>query len=431
MTGDLTKLPPYSSKADFKALAAANAAFREVLQQGLVDFQDPATQKALLSAQLQVDFGLKIDLPDDRLCPPVPNRFNYVAWIQGLVDSTSTDYQDRYDSDRKVTGLDIGTGTSAIYTLLALQCRPNWIMCATDIDKKSFDSAAHNLAINGLLTRTKLLQTTKDNDLIPLQYLGVDRLDFTVCNPPFFVDAKEMRNSLTGEGKNKIPSAACTGTETEMVCEGGEVGFVTRIVNESLRLKDKVTWYSSMLGKLDSAKAIIELLKKHEINNWAVGVLEPGDVTKRWVVAWSFGDLRPRNGIARIEGISHAHLPFPTEYRISLAGGVIDISQVEQTVDTTLSSLDLDWTWNPGALTGIGTASQNVWNRKYRREYEKRQKSGEAIQTEQPKKVELAFRIRMSYLTTPKEIVVEWLKGRDVVLWESFCGMLHGKFKTK
>ena len=43
----------------------------------------------------------------------------------------------------------------------------------------------------------------------------------------------------------------------------------------------------------------------------------------------------------------------------------------------------------------------------------------------------LAFRVRMSILTTPKEIVIDWLRGHDVVLWESFCGMLHGKFKTK
>jgi 23S rRNA (adenine1618-N6)-methyltransferase len=41
--------------------------------------------------------------------------------------------------------------------------------------------------------------------------------------------------------------------------------------------------------------------------------------------------------------------------------------------------------------------------------------------------VELAFRIRVIGLA--REIEVLWLRGRDRVLWESFCGMVHGKFK--
>jgi 23S rRNA (adenine1618-N6)-methyltransferase len=50
-----------------------------------------------------------------------------------------------------------------------------------------------------------------------------------------------------------------------------------------------------MLGKLSSAKSIITLLKSHGIANWAVGIVDTGSSTKRWIVAWSFGDLRPKN----------------------------------------------------------------------------------------------------------------------------------------
>jgi 23S rRNA (adenine1618-N6)-methyltransferase len=179
--------------------------------------------------------------------------------------------------------------------MLCLQSRPNWTMCATDIDKNSFESAARNIAINNLMTRTTLLQTTELNPLIPLQGLGANHLDFTICNPPFFNDLADMSASLKGEGKSWKPNAVCTGADVEMVCPDGDSGFVTRIVNESLALRGKVQWYSSMLGKLTSAKAIIELLKKHGITNWAVGIVDTGSSTKRWVVAWSFGDLRPRN----------------------------------------------------------------------------------------------------------------------------------------
>jgi 23S rRNA (adenine1618-N6)-methyltransferase len=293
---DLAQRPPYDT-VDFKALTKKNPDFKLTWQKcsGKLDFQDPETIKTLSRAILVADFGLQLEVPDDRLCPPIPNRWNYVSWIQGLIDSTSPDYSDRYDPDRKVIGLDIGTGASAIYTMLCLQSRSNWTMCATDVDKKSFESAARNLALNSLMTRTKLLQTTELNALIPMQALGIGHLDFTICNPPFFTDASDMTSSLKGEGKSWKPNAVCTGAEIEMVCDGGDLGFVTKIVNESLVLKEKVQWYSSMLGKLSSAKSIIDLLKKHGITNWAVGVIDTGSSTKRWVVAWSFSDLRPKN----------------------------------------------------------------------------------------------------------------------------------------
>lgn len=292
----LAQKPPYDT-VDFKALTKKDFYFKEIWQQcsGKLDFQDPATVQSLSKAILRADFGLQLDVPDDRLCPPIPNRWNYVSWIQGLIDSTSPDYSSRYQPDRNVVGLDIGTGASAIYTMLCLKSRLDWTMCATDIDKKSFDSAARNLALNNLMTRTKLLQTTALNSLIPLQALGVDTIDFTICNPPFFTDSDDMSSSLKGEGKSWKPNAVCTGADVEMMCEGGDLGFVTKIVNESLVLREKVQWYSSMLGKLSSAKAVVDLLKKHGITNWAVGVVDTGATTKRWVVAWSFRDLRPRN----------------------------------------------------------------------------------------------------------------------------------------
>lgn len=293
---DLGQPPPYDT-VDFKALAKTDDAFKQIWQRssGKLDFQDPETVQALSKAILKADFGLQLDVPSDRLCPPIPNRWNYVAWMQGLIDSTSPDYSIKYDANRRVQGLDIGTGASAIYAMLCLRSRPNWSMCATDIDKKSFDSAARNLALNNLMTRTKLLQTTQISPLLPLAALGVNHLDFTICNPPFFANPSDMQASLKGEGKSWRPNAICTGSENEMVYPGGDLGFVTAMVNESLTLRDKVQWYSSMFGKMDSAKAIIKLLKQHGITNWAIGVIEAGSSTKRWIVAWSFGDLRPRN----------------------------------------------------------------------------------------------------------------------------------------
>jgi 23S rRNA (adenine1618-N6)-methyltransferase len=436
---DLTQLPPYYNDIDFKTLAKKDEAFKAQWQKcsGYLDFQDPAATLILSKAILNTDFGLTLELPEDRLCPTIPNRWNYVSWIQNLLDSTSPNYTGHYDPARKVIGLDIGTGASAIYPMLCLQSRPNWTMCATDIDKKSFDSAVRNLTINNLVTRTKMIQTIPSNPLIPLQHLGVDILDFTICNPPFFTSESDMRSSLKGEGKSWTPNAACTGAPVEMVCPGGDLGFVTRIVEESLILKQKVRWYTSMFGKLDTAKAIVTLLKSHGIDNWAVGVIEAGMVTKRWIVAWSFADYRPRNDVARIEKIANEFLPFPTEYRFALLPDH-DVGAVAASVDKQLGALDLRWMWDAEACTGVGEAAQIVWNRAYRREHERRKRDAAAggasnadshmAGQDEDVNVALAFRVSVVGGET-REVVIEWLRGTDRVLWESFCGMLHRGFK--
>ncbi|KAJ4308151.1 hypothetical protein N0V94_009474 [Neodidymelliopsis sp. IMI 364377] len=432
---DLAQRPPYST-VDFKALAKSDADFKQTWQAcaGKLDFQDPSTLQVLSKAILKVDFGLELSLPDNRLCPPIPNRWNYVSWIQGLLDSTSSSYTNKYDAERDVLGLDVGTGASGIYAMLCMKSRPTWTICATDIDKVSFESAAANFARNNLLSRTKMLHTTPSMPLIPLGALDTQRLDFTLCNPPFFADFNEMEKSLSGEGKATGPNAICTGASNEMVCPGGDFGFVKRIVDESLVLRDKVTWYSSMLGKLASAKGIVELLKSHGISNWAVGVLDPGTKTgtKRWVVAWSFGDMRPRNSIARPPGGSFPHdlLPFPTAYTISLPSSTTGLA-AKETVHTQLSALDLTWTWDAATSTGVGEASENVWGRAYRRAYERRKREGQVEMhgNTHDKRVTLAFRVTVVELAG--EIVLDWLKGDDQVLWESFCGCVHRWFKQK
>ena len=85
----------------------------------------------------------------------------------------------------------------------------------------------------------------------------------------------------------------CTGAEVEMVTHGGEVAFVKQMIDESLQLRDRIQWYTSMLGKLSSINVLVDMLIKHGITNFAVTEFEQGSKTKRWAVAWSLGDRRP------------------------------------------------------------------------------------------------------------------------------------------
>ena len=135
-----------------------------------------------------------------------------------------------------------------------------------------------------------------------------------MCNPPFYASPSELLDSA--KAKSRPPYSACTGAEVEMVTEGGEVAFVARMVDESLVLRDRVQWYTSMLGKLSSVSKIVEKLKTVGLDNWAVTEFVQGQKTRRWAVAWSWMALRPKQVSGKVT------LPYLYESLVSLSLGV-------------------------------------------------------------------------------------------------------------
>lgn len=62
-----------------------------------------------------------------------------------------------------------------------------------------------------------------------------ESFDFCMCNPPFFESIEEA-------GLN--PKTSCGGTHEEMVCPGGEKAFVTRVIEDSVVLKQTFRYHS-------------------------------------------------------------------------------------------------------------------------------------------------------------------------------------------
>lgn len=50
-----------------------------------LDFSQPAALRELTCAVLERDFGLKVEIPLDMLIPAVPQRLNYIHWIEDLL----------------------------------------------------------------------------------------------------------------------------------------------------------------------------------------------------------------------------------------------------------------------------------------------------------------------------------------------------------
>jgi 23S rRNA (adenine1618-N6)-methyltransferase len=322
-------------------------------------------------------------------------------------------------------------------------------MHGTDIDAHSLSHAQHNIDLNTLTTRITLAQTTPQDPLIPLPKLGVPRLDFVMCNPPFYSSEQDM--SAAYHGKALPPSAVCTGSTNEMICEGGDVGFVTRILEESLQLRERVQWYSSMLGRLASAQQLVAKLREHGISNFAVTNLKAGQKTRRWAVAWSFGDVRPANAVARHGELVQALLPMATEWTVDVPGASVE--QIDERVNAVLADLDLRWQWRAPLHTGVAFARENVWSRSARRKRKFQQEAKEKLKKgdgkepekgdhgakaqddqdeddenesssssseEEQEPIALAVKITCS----PNRVDIRWLRGTDFTLWESFCGML-------
>jgi 23S rRNA (adenine1618-N6)-methyltransferase len=78
-----------------------------------------------------------------------------------------------------------------------------------------------------------------------------------------------------------------------MVTAGGEVAFLRRMMQESVKLGERIRWYSSMVGKLSSIVQLVETLQELGNKNWAITELIQGNKTRRWALAWSWRPYRP------------------------------------------------------------------------------------------------------------------------------------------
>ncbi|KAL1635910.1 hypothetical protein SLS58_010078 [Diplodia intermedia] len=280
---------------------------------------------------------------------------------------------------------------------------------------------------NGFSARCHVMKTKRDGPLIPLAALELDQLDFTICNPPFFSSIADWKASISGEGKDKGPNSVCTGAEVEMVTEGGDLGFVLRMVEESCVHKEKVAWYTSMLGKLSSTIKLVEKLRELEDGPLA-GVGETYG-RERYdflvILSQSVGPLIMVQEIARRDmNIKHI-LPLPTDYKLPISD--VPMERFAKAIDETMHNLALQWKWNEELRLGYGRATKNVWSRSARRkrkreEGAKQPTSNKDAELKDESDSEIALGFEISVQTDV--LLIRWVQGQEQVLFESFCGMM-------
>jgi len=313
-------------------------------ERGKASFSSCVTQEftiELTRALLSSHFRLKLlYLDEDHLCPPIPNRFFYLHWIHTHLmgikwvgvkyvrnnkgEGPRLEYNNTPSELGNVDGLDIGSGASCIYSMLAARFFRS-TMITSEIDSKSVSLANANVKANHLSNMVTVLQVPPthsqqqqqqhNNSAIggPLQraveiYFQQQQqnfsplksrlvLDFVMTNPPFYDPAStDISTARIGDGRQRSNM-----TVSEAYYPVGEVGFVTEMIEDSLRISNNeiqatttttepyfsAAWHSSMLGKKTSLiklkKLLIHLLGPAHVESTEYG---PGHYT-RWFLAWT------------------------------------------------------------------------------------------------------------------------------------------------
>ena len=84
-----------------------------------LDFSDPAALRELTCAVLEKDFDLKLEIPLDHLIPTIPQKLNYIHWVEDLLSCRGVASHESGTTGKQpipnVLGIDVGEITIVIY----------------------------------------------------------------------------------------------------------------------------------------------------------------------------------------------------------------------------------------------------------------------------------------------------------------------------
>jgi len=255
-----------------------------------IDFFNPDAVKALNTALLKHHYKVDYwDIPKHYLCPPIPGRADYIHNIADLLKT----HHSKIPTGKHIKGLDIGVGANCIYPIIG-NYEYGWSFIGSDTDETAINSAKTIEQRNSNL-KSNLEIRRQDNSNI--FFKGIlkeeERIDFTICNPPFHASlqeaqkasSKKLRN-LKGKSKGK-PVLNFGGQHNELWTKGGEARFVKDMIYESKHFGKQCFWFTSLISKETTLKPTYKILQK--VNTTEVKTIEMGQGHKiSRFIAWTF-----------------------------------------------------------------------------------------------------------------------------------------------
>ncbi|MDQ0594743.1 23S rRNA (adenine1618-N6)-methyltransferase [Chryseobacterium ginsenosidimutans] len=259
-------------------------------QTATVNFSLPKAVKLLNKALLLHFYNVQNwDIPDSNLCPPIPGRADYVHYIADLL----AEKRSGIPTGISVSGLDIGVGANLVYPLIAHQSY-GWKMLGTDINRDSLENAQRILDHNPDFSNFIQLKKQPNSDHIFKNIIDPkDRFTFSMCNPPFH-DSEESalkgnirKTRNLNRSKVQKPLLNFGGQQSELWCEGGEIAFITKMIEESVLYSSQILWFTCLVSKKDNLHKLTSILKKVKVIEFKIIDMSQGQKISR-ILAWTF-----------------------------------------------------------------------------------------------------------------------------------------------
>lgn len=286
----------HTGRYDFDLLIQANAALAPWVRPNKykdlsIDFADPKAVKELNRSLLFKDYQVAYwDIPEGFLCPPIPGRADYIHHLADLLSRPNGGVIPR---GKETHILDIGVGANCIYPIIGTQ-EYAWSFLGTDCSKEALASAEKIKEGNPFLQEALSLKHQGDSQHIFKGILGEqDRFEAVICNPPFHASLAEAQagsrrkvRNLTKQKTNK-PVLNFGGSQQELWTEGGEKAFIGRMIAESVKFKESVVWFTSLVSKEAHLEAIYQMLEKAQVAQVETISMGQGNKKSR-IIAWTF-----------------------------------------------------------------------------------------------------------------------------------------------
>jgi len=255
-----------------------------------IDFHSNDAVMALNEALLKHFYQIEWKIPKKYLCPPIPGRVDYIHYLADLLSLSNDGVLPKGEN---IKGLDIGVGANCIYPIVGNRSY-DWKFIGSDIDAVSIKNAQDIIDLNHSLKNKIELRTQSSKEYIFTNIIKEnDKIDFTMSNPPFHKSKKEAKEGTKrkllnlSKGKNKKVSLNFGGQHNELWCEGGEVEFISKMINESIKYKKNCLWFTSLVSKKENLEAVYKELKKQNPEQIETIEMIQGQKQTRFV-AWTY-----------------------------------------------------------------------------------------------------------------------------------------------
>ncbi|MEK0442434.1 MAG: hypothetical protein RL403_1412 [Bacteroidota bacterium] len=256
-----------------------------------IDFANPDAVKLLNKALLLHFYELSYwDIPEGYLCPPIPGRADYVHHVGDLL---ARDHDRKVPQGPEIRVLDIGTGANLIYPIVGKSLF-GWNFVGTEIEFQALSNAAEIIAANSRLVDKVALRYQEDPLAIFKSVIEEgDYFELSICNPPFHESAEVAQQGSQRKIKNLKGSASSDpilnfgGQATELWTAGGEIGFIGRMIQESVTFQKQVGWFTVLVSKSAHLSYFQAQLEKVGVKSQRVIEMGQGNKRSR-ILAWSF-----------------------------------------------------------------------------------------------------------------------------------------------